>query len=128
MIGTLAHGGTSLDAAPLVRHVAASAYLAGASLVETLWGDEALQLARFQYAPRDSFGAFSTWLPRALVEHVAGGHAVLSIYANDPDLLKNVDPELVGALQQAVSQSARPFRELISRNQTNWEVVAAAAP
>ena len=128
MIGPLANGGTSLDAAPLVRHVAASAYLAGASLVETLWGDEALQLARFQYAPRDSFGAFSTWLPRALVEHVAGGHAVLSIYANDPDLLKNVDPELVGALQQAVSQSARPFRELISRNQTNWAVVAAAAP
>jgi aminopeptidase len=128
MIGPLANGGTSLDAAPLVRHVAASAYLAGASLVETLWGDEALQLARFQYAPRDSFGAFSTWLPSALVEHVDGGHAVLSIYANDPDLLVNADPELVGALQQAVSQSARPFRELISRNQTNWAVVAGAAP
>ena len=32
MIGPLANGGTSLDAAPLVRHVAASAYLAGASL------------------------------------------------------------------------------------------------
>ena len=51
MIGPLANGGTSLDAAPLVRHVAASAYLAGASLVETLWGDEALQLARFQARP-----------------------------------------------------------------------------
>jgi aminopeptidase len=128
MIGPLANGGTSLDAAPLVRHVAASAYLAGASLVETLWGDEALQLARFRHAPRDSFGAFSAWLPGALVEHVDGGHAVLSIYANDPDLLKDADPELVGALQQAASQSARPFRELISRNQTNWAVVAAAAP
>ena len=128
VIGPLANGGTSLDAAPLVRHVAASAYLAGASLVETIWGDEALQLARFQHATRDSFGAFSTWLPSALVEHVDGGHAVLSIYANDPDLLKNADPELVGALQQAASQSARPFRERISRNQTNWAVVAAAAP
>ena len=128
VIGPLANGGTSLDAAPLVRHVAVSAYLSGASLVETIWGDEALQLARFRHAPRDSFGAFSAWLPGALVEHVDGGHAVLSIYANDPDLLKDADPELVGALQQAASRSARPFRELISRNQTNWAVVAAAAP
>ena len=128
VIGPLVSGGASLDAAPLVRHVAASAYLAGASLVETIWGDEGLQLARFRHAPRDSFGAFSTWFPGALVEHVEGGHAVLSIYANDPDLLKNADNELVGALQQAASRSARPFRELISRNQTNWAVVAAAAP
>jgi aminopeptidase len=128
VIGPLASGGTSLDAAPLVRHVAASAYLTGASLVETIWGDEALQLARFRHAPHDSFDAFSTWLPGALVEHVEGGHAILSIYANDPDLLKDADPEQVGALQQATSQSARPFRELISRNQTNWTVVAAAAP
>ena len=34
----------SLEAAPLVRHIAASAYQAGAQLVETLWGDEALLL------------------------------------------------------------------------------------
>jgi aminopeptidase len=128
VIGPLANGGTSLDAAPLVRHIAASAYQAGASLVETIWGDEALQLARFRHAVRGSFGTFSTWLPSALVEHVEGGHAVLSIYANDPDLLKDADPELVGALQQATSHSARPFRELISSNQTNWAVVAAAAP
>ena len=52
---------------------------------------------------------------------------MLSIYANDPDLLKNEPTEQVGALQQAVSFSVRPFRELISRNETNWAVIAAAA-
>jgi aminopeptidase len=128
VLGPLVNGGTSLDAAPLVRQVAASAYHAGASLVEVIWGDEALQLARFRHAPRDSFGAFSAWLPGALVEHVEAGHATLSIYANDPDLLADADPDLVGAAQQATSHAARRFRELISRNQTNWAVVAAAAP
>lgn len=126
VIGPLANGGAALDAAPLVSHVAASAYRAGSPLVEAIWGDEDLQLARFRHAGRETFGEFSAWLPRALVEHVEGGHAVLSVYANDPDLLKGEPPELVGAVQTATSRNVRPFREHISRNQTNWAVVAAA--
>jgi aminopeptidase len=127
IVGPLATGGASLEAAPLVRHVAASAYRAGARLVETVWGDEGLLLTRLAHAPRDSFGEFSSWFPKALVEHVELGHAVLSIYASDPDLLKDQTPDLVTAIQQATATSVRPFRELISRNYTNWAVVAAAA-
>jgi aminopeptidase len=115
-----------LQAAPLVRQVAASAYRAGAQLVEAAWGDEPLQLVRFKNAPRDSFDQYSSWFPKALVEHVEAGHAVLSIYANDPDHLKEQPQELIGALQLATARSVRPFRELISRNQTNWTVIAAA--
>src|SRR5438105_3375053 len=114
--GPLASGGASLEAAPLVRQIAASAYRAGARLVEVVWGDEALQLVRFRHAPRDSFGEFSAWLPHALSEHVAAGDAVLSVYANDPDQLKDEPPELIGAVQQATSRSVRAFREYISRN------------
>src|SRR5438477_2182723 len=126
IIGPLASGGVSLEAAPLVRHIAASAYQAGASLVETIWGDEVIQMTRFRHAPRDSFGEFSAWLPKALFEHAEAGQAIVSVYANDPDQLKDEPPELVSTVQQAVSKSVRPFRELISRNQTNWTVVAAA--
>jgi aminopeptidase len=128
IIGPLASGGASLDAAPLVRHIAVSAYRAGASLVETIWGDEALQIIRFRHAPRHSFNEFSAWLPHALSEHVEAGHAVLSVYANDPDLLRSEPPELVAAVQLATSRSVQRFREHISRNQTNWAVVAAACP
>jgi aminopeptidase len=127
IIGPLANGGVALEAAPLVGHVAAAAYAAGARLVEPIWGDEALQAVRFLHAPRDSFSEFSAWLPKALFEHVEDGHAVLSIYANDPDQLKREPPELVAAVQQTTARSVRPFREQISRNQTNWVVVAAAA-
>lgn len=125
IIGPLANGGCSLEAAPLVRRVAESAYRAGASYVEVLWGDEALQLARFRHAQPGTFGEFSAWLPDALLAHAGAGHAVLSIYANDPDLLKDEDPALVGSVQQVVGRQVRPFRELISRNQTNWSVIAA---
>jgi aminopeptidase len=65
-------------------------------------------------------------MPRALVEHVESGHAVLSVSANDPDLLRNEPPEMVDALQRTSALALRPFRELISRNRTNWAVIAAA--
>jgi len=127
IIGPIANGGASLESAPFVREIAASAYRAGARLVETFWGDEAILSARLQYAPRDSFEEFSAWLPAALVQHVEGGHAVLSIYANDPDQLKDAPPDLVATLQHATARKVRPFREYISKNQTNWAVIAAAA-
>jgi len=125
IIGPLANGGVSLDAAPLVRAVAESAYRHGAQYVEAIWGDEALQLARFRHAGRDTFGEFSAWLPDALVRHVEAGHAVLSIYANDPDLLKDEPTDLVSSVQQTVGKAVRPFREFISSNRTNWSVIAA---
>ena len=126
IIGPLANGGVSLDAAPLVRQIAASAYRAGAQLVEAAWGDEGLQRVRFKHAPRDSFDQYSAWLPRALVEHVEAGHAVLSVSANNPDQLKQESPDLIGALQLATARSVRPFRELVSRHATNWTIVAGA--
>jgi aminopeptidase len=127
IIGPLMNGGVSLEAAPLVRRIAASAYRAGAELVEPIWGDEPLQLERFHHARPETLGEFSAWLPAALAEHARAGHAVLSIYANDPDLLQHEPTERVGALQQTTSRRMTTFRELISRNQTNWAVVAAGA-
>lgn len=128
IIGPLANGGVSLEAAPLVRAITESAYRAGARTVEALWGDEAMQLSRLRLAPRDSLDEYSRWLPQALVEHVEAGDAVLSVYANDPDQLKDEDPKIVSAVQQATSRAVRPFRERISRNATNWSIVAAAVP
>jgi aminopeptidase len=127
MIGPRITGGVSPEAAPLVRALTAAAYRAGAPLVEVLWGDEALQLIRFRDAAEGSFSQFSAWMPAALVDHIEGGHALLSIYANDPDLLAGVPAERVGALQQASSRGLQQFSELIGRNATNWLVVSAAA-
>ena len=127
IIGPLANGGASLESAPLAREIAAAAYRAGSPLVETLYGDEAQQSMRFKHAPRESFGNFSAWLPRALSDHVAAGHAVLSISANDPDLLQGQPADLVSAVLQATAREMRPFREQVSRNDTNWAIVAGAS-
>jgi aminopeptidase len=128
IIGPATAGGVTLDGAPLVRQIASAAYGAGARLVEVLWGDESLMLTRFARAPRDSFTECSSWLPEVLAKHVAAGNAIISVFANDPDLLKDQPVAQVGALQQAVSRSLMDFRRHIARNDTNWSVVAAASP
>src|SRR4030095_2568980 len=69
IIGPLMNGGVSLEAAPLVRQIAASAHRAGAELVEAIWGDEDLQLTRFRHARSETLSAFSKWLPGTLAEH-----------------------------------------------------------
>jgi aminopeptidase len=127
IIGPLMNGGVSLEAAPLVRALTASAYRAGADLVEAIWGDEQMQLVRFRHARADTFGGYSAWLPKALAEHAEAGNATLSVYANDPDLLEHESTERAGALQQATSRGVMGFRDLISRNHTNWAVIAAAS-
>jgi aminopeptidase len=127
VIGPLATGGVALEAAPLVRRIVASAYRAGAPLVEVLWGDDALLLTRFREAPRGSMTTCSDWQTRVLSDHADAGHAVISVYANSPDLLSGEAADVVGTWQQAHSRALRPFRDRISRNQTNWSVVAAAS-
>src|SRR5262249_27071384 len=127
IIGPLAYGGVSHEAAPLVRHVTESAYRAGARYVEAVWGDEPLTLSRFALAPQESFEEFSRWLPKALVDHLDHGDATLSIFATDPDLLAGRPIDRVTAMQRTSSRSLQPFRERISRNDINWAVVAAAS-
>ncbi|HZP47703.1 MAG TPA: aminopeptidase [Vicinamibacterales bacterium] len=126
IIGPLVNGGVALEAAPLVHAVTAAAYRAGAELVEAIWGDQAMMQTRFREGRRESLTAVSRWLPHALQAHAAAGGALLSIYANDPDLLSHEPSDIVGALQQAVSRELAPFRSHISKNDTNWGVIAGA--
>ncbi len=126
IIGPLINGGVALEAAPLVRAVTEAAYRAGAELVEAIWGDQTMMRARFREGRRESLTSISRWLPHALQAHAAAGGALLSIYANDPDLLSAEPSDVVGALQQVVSRELAPFRAHISKNDTNWGVIAAA--
>jgi aminopeptidase len=123
--GPAISGGVSMEAAPLVREVAASAYLAGAPLVEVLWGDDEMVRARFRHAPRDSFESCSAWGVEAACAHADAGHALIQVRTVNPGLLSNEPPDLAGRLQRALGRSTRPFNERIMRNQTNWCVVAA---
>lgn len=128
LITNASSGGVVLEAAPLVRQVAAAAYRAGARFVDVIWADEPLRLIRFEEAPRDSFEEYPGWQVAASLEYIERGDAMLSVKADDPDLLRGQDPALVGLARKVAWQRLAPVNEHIERNATNWSVIAAATP
>jgi aminopeptidase len=118
----------SLDAVPLARRITEQAYRAGAALVTTLFNDEQAVLARFRYAPNESFDRAAEWLHNGVAAAYRSGAARLAIAGADPELLSKEDPDKVGRANVAASKASRPALELITRHAINWTIVASATP
>ena len=112
----------------LVLAVTRAAYAAGARYVQSIWGDEEMLRIRLQNAPADSFTEYPKFHVNAVLEMIKNGDALLSIYANDPDAFKDMDPERVAALQRTQLENNKEIGANISRNAINWCVVASSSP
>lgn len=117
-----------LDAIGFVRVVTEQAYRAGAALVTTLFTDDQSTLLRFRHAPDASFDRAAEWLQEGVASAYRNGAARLAITGSDPRLLSAEDPGKVARANLAQSKASRPALELITRNATNWCVVACATP
>src|SRR6202451_1448812 len=118
----------SVDTLPLARRITEQAYRAGASLVTTLLTDDESTLARYRYAPDQSFDRAAKWLYDGMAEAFKSGAARLAVAGANPNLLSNEDPAKVGRANRALSQAYRPAMELITRHEINWTIVGAATP
>ena len=119
-----------LEAAPLVRRITEHAYRAGAALVTTLFTDDEATLARYQFAPDESFDRAAGWLRRwfrggvpVAATGAFGDYGSKSGFAGRARCLKQVSRANV-----AFSKASRPALELITRHEINWTIVAAATP
>ena len=70
-----------IQAADLVRSVTTEAYKAGCRFVHVSWNDDATTLARYKYAPSDSFEEFPIWEAEGLYREAKNGAASLSNHA-----------------------------------------------
>ena len=113
---------------PLVHAVTRAAYAAGARFVDVIWGDEEMLRLRLQYAPADSFSEYPKWHVSGILDMLEKGDALLSIYANDPDVYHRLDAERLGAMQRSHLENWAPISTLVTRNASNWSIAAAAAP
>lgn len=112
----------------LVHAVTKAAYAAGARFVDVIWGDEEMLRMRLQNAPVDSFDEYPKWHVTGLLDIIENGDALLSIYANNPDIFAGLDAERIAAMQRTHLEQYSPISSLVSRNAINWCVVASAAP
>ncbi len=115
-------------ARPLVHAVTKAAYAAGARFVDVIWGDEEMLRLRVRNAPADSFHEYPKWHVQGILDMIQNGDALLSIYANDPDVYDGLDTERLGSMQRGHLENWSPVSALVTRNASNWCIAAAAAP
>ena len=120
--------GVPPPARPFVHEIAKAAYAAGGRYVDVVWGDEEMLRIRLQNAPVDSFDEYPKWHVNGIMDMINNGDALLSVYANNPDVYNGLDPERVSAMQKAHLQNYQEISAKVTRNAINWCVVASAAP
>ena len=123
--GQRLHVTCPLEAAILGRRVTDAAYRAGAKLVEVHWTDDHVNLSRYRYAAPDTFDEIPTARANALIEGANRGDALLTIYASDPDLLKNESQELVAEVQRMTQEYMKGYSSLVMANRVHWCVTSA---
>ncbi len=117
-----------IEASPLLAEVARSAYEQGVRYIHPFYNDDALTLARYRYAPRDSFGVYPEWQVRGMLEMLERDGARLSVTGNDPDLLSGQDSEAIATAQKTAAQAAQPLMRKFMNDEASWCVVATATP
>ncbi|HEX9470307.1 MAG TPA: aminopeptidase, partial [Bradyrhizobium sp.] len=90
-------------ALPLLRKVTEHAYKAGAGLVTPILSDEVVTLARYRFAPDDSFDRAAGWLYEGISKAFSANTARLAIVGENPMLLSGEDPAKVARASKANS-------------------------
>ncbi len=121
---TLDADGVPLESAPLVRLLAKKAYQMGARLVDVVWGDKQLRLIRFQNAPKDSIEEYPKWRIDARYDISKAGDANLQFTSPNPDLLSEVEPELISQFQTSYYKQMKLVYDLLTSNAFNWLVAS----
>ena len=113
-----------VEALPLVREIAASAYKAGAGIFSPLLSDDEIARMRFRHAPDASFDRAPDWLYRGMAQAFDNNAARLAVAGADPMALAAEDPEKVSRANRANSIAYKPALEKISNFNVNWNIVA----
>jgi aminopeptidase len=113
-----------IAALPLVRRIAEHAYKAGAGLVTPIFSDEEITLARYRFAPDESFDRAAGWLHEGVAKAFANNTARLAVVGDNPMLLSGEDAAKVSRASKANSIAYRPALEKITGFDINWNILA----
>lgn len=116
--------GGNIDSLPLARLVTAKAYELGAKHVEFLFVDDEMSLIRYKYGKDYVFEEYPQWKVDSLEAMYKGNYHHLFISAPDPELLKDIDGDLVAKNQKTASLASTPLMKYRMTGKTKWSIVA----
>lgn len=113
-----------IECAEFARTAAEIAWQEGARDVVIHWKDELFQKIRYTYASKDVFTEFPDWQRDFYNYYADRDAAFISIYAEDPELLKDVDPEKLSTASKARNTALKHYMDRIMGNRNTWSVVS----
>ncbi|WP_353095482.1 aminopeptidase [Tissierella praeacuta] len=120
--GLIVTGNT--DTLPLARLIMKKAYEIGAKHVEFQLNDDAMNLIRFKHGKDYVFENFPDWKVNSLEAMYKNNYHHIFILASDPELLKDIDGEIVAKSQKSASQAMAPVMKYRMTGITKWNIIA----
>ncbi|WP_058308755.1 aminopeptidase [Gracilibacillus massiliensis] len=112
-----------IEAIEFVRIVVKEAYQIGAKNVHVEWKDDDLTYLKMKHAPMEVLETFPKWRKDAMIGMVKDGYAVLNIYGENPDLLKDIDGTRMAAVTMASSKALKEYRDYMMNDKARWSIV-----
>lgn len=113
-----------IECSEFARALAEEAYKAGARDVSINYSDEKFSKIRYTHADLDVFKEVPDWFVAKQNNAVEKGSALISVYADDPDLLKDVDPEKIKTASAAIQSATEAYHMAMMNNECRWCVVS----
>lgn len=109
-----------VECAEFGRLCLSAAYNAGCGEVIMSWSDDYCTRETYLKADSQVFESYPAWKKLFADDLAAEGAARLSIYATDPENLKDVDPKRINDFQRASGKALENFRMLQTKNAFPW--------
>lgn len=100
------------------------AYIAGASRVTIQWKDEISFKLRCLNESIESISEIPEFQVKSGEYVVDKKAACVNIVSEDPDLMKEVDPEIISANSRSLHKSLKKFYDSTMKNEIRWTIIA----
>ncbi|MBP5610132.1 MAG: aminopeptidase, partial [Clostridia bacterium] len=112
------------ECAPFVRILTEEAFAAGAFDVIVRWNDQLIARERFLHADDSLFDDVYPWSVMMNDQLSAEGAAFISVSAEDPSVLKGVDPDRIRRFSVAYGKANEKFYARLMASRIPWSIVA----
>ncbi len=114
----------NINTLPLARAIMKEAYDAGAKHVEFQLNDDEMTLIRYEHGKDFVFENFPQWKVDSLEAMYKDDYHHIFIISPNPELLKNVDGNIVAKSQKSSSQAMASVMKYRMTGITKWNIVA----
>lgn len=115
---------STIEARDFVRALVTAAYGRGASDVAVVWTDEMISKERYLHADEEALQTVPAFVVDELAYYYERDVSVISVYAEDPDLLADVDPKRLMMAQEARAKATKHLMHYTMNDVVAWCVVS----